>query len=108
MIQIDPKKCTGCGSCVDICPTDAIELINEKAVIHEDDCELCGSCEATCEEGAITIASESSPEKRERGVDLSEYRGVWIIAEQRHGCIAPVVYQLLGKGRELADALDET
>jgi electron transfer flavoprotein alpha subunit len=103
MIQIDPEKCTGCGSCVDICPADAIELINEKAVIHEDDCELCGSCEATCEAGAITIAAEASPE---RDGDLSEYRGVWIIAEQRDGDIAPVVYQLLGKGRELADALN--
>ena len=106
MIRIDPEKCTGCGSCVDICPADAIELINEKAVVHEDDCELCGSCEATCEQGAITIAPEASLEKGEGGADLSEYRGIWIIAEQRDGCIAPVVYQLLGKGRELADALN--
>ncbi|MBW2646452.1 MAG: electron transfer flavoprotein subunit alpha [Deltaproteobacteria bacterium] len=106
MILFDPEKCTGCGSCLDICPTDAIELIDEKAVINEDECQLCGSCEAACETGAITIESEESEEKGESGVDLSQYRGVWIIAEQRKGCMASVVYQLLGKGRELADALD--
>lgn len=106
MILIDAEKCTGCGSCLDICPTDAIELINEKAVVNEDDCQLCGSCESTCESGAITIESEESEEGREGGVDLSKYRGVWIVAEQRKGDMAPVVYQLFGKGRELADALD--
>lgn len=105
MILIDPEKCTGCESCVDICPADAIELVNEKAVVNEDECQLCGSCEATCEAGAITIQSDESGEEK-KDVDLSQYRGVWIIAEQRKGCIAPVVYQLLGKGRDLADALD--
>lgn len=33
------------------------------------------------------------------------YQGVWVFAEQRSGQIKSVVYELLAKGRELADAL---
>jgi electron transfer flavoprotein alpha subunit len=34
-----------------------------------------------------------------------DYRGVWIFAEQRNGEIRSVAYELLARGRELADAL---
>ena len=33
------------------------------------------------------------------------YQGVWVFAEQRNGKIKSVAYELLAKGRELADAL---
>ena len=36
--------------------------------------------------------------------DLSAYKGVWVFAEQREGKIMPVVIELLGEGRKLADA----
>jgi len=35
----------------------------------------------------------------------SEYRGVWIVAEHRHGVLHNISYELLGKGREIADQL---
>ena len=37
--------------------------------------------------------------------DLSAYKGVWVFAEQREGKIMPVVIELLGEGRKLADEL---
>ena len=33
------------------------------------------------------------------------YRGIWVFAEQRHGRLKSVAYELLTKGRELADTL---
>jgi electron transfer flavoprotein alpha subunit len=38
-------------------------------------------------------------------VALGDYKGVWVFAEQKKGKVQSVVYELLGKGRELADAL---
>lgn len=35
-------------------------------------------------------------------IDLSAYKDVWVFAEQRGGVITPVVFELLGKGRDLA------
>ena len=37
--------------------------------------------------------------------ETTEYKGVWVLGEQRRGVIAPVTYELLGKARELADKL---
>jgi electron transfer flavoprotein alpha subunit len=41
----------------------------------------------------------------ETGVDISEYSGIWVFVEQKDGITAPVSYELLGKGRELAEDL---
>lgn len=38
-------------------------------------------------------------------MDLSQYKNVWIFAEQRQGVITPVVKELLGEGRKLAGAI---
>lgn len=38
-------------------------------------------------------------------MDLLQYKGVWVVAEHYKNKINDVVYQLLGKGRELADIL---
>jgi electron transfer flavoprotein alpha subunit len=44
-------------------------------------------------------------ESRHEEVPLEGFKGVWVVAEQRDGEIHGVSYELLGKGRELADAL---
>jgi NAD-dependent dihydropyrimidine dehydrogenase PreA subunit len=54
---IDQDKCEGCGECVNICPTECIEIANEKAVVAKpDECTECQACEAACPNGAISFA----------------------------------------------------
>ena len=50
------EKCTGCGSCIEVCPPSALLLINDKAVLEAEFCEECGFCAAECPTGAITIS----------------------------------------------------
>ncbi len=38
-------------------------------------------------------------------INKLDYKGVWIVAEQRRGILHKVSFELLGKGREIADAL---
>jgi len=52
---IDKEKCTGCGICTEICPPDAISIINDKAFIEKEFCEECGFCAPSCPSGAIRI-----------------------------------------------------
>ena len=99
-ISIDKERCTGCGLCVQACTFGSIEMVGDYPEI-KDDCRLCNACVEACPEGAITI------KETEGEVDLSEYRGVMVYAEQRKGVVHPVAYELLGKGRELADQLGE-
>ncbi|MFO8100860.1 MAG: electron transfer flavoprotein subunit alpha [Dehalococcoidia bacterium] len=98
-ITVILEKCTGCGSCEAVCPFGAIEVVEGLAQI-KDNCTLCGACEEACEFEAIVI---EHPAEEEAGED--ESRGVWVFAEQFNGSIKGVVYELLNKGRELADAV---
>ena len=54
-VQVDIKKCTGCGSCVDVCPTEAIALVSEKAEVNEELCIDCGGCVDECNVAAISL-----------------------------------------------------
>jgi Fe-S-cluster-containing hydrogenase component 2 len=53
MVKVDTEKCTGCGTCADTCPTNAITIENNIAVISEE-CIDCLSCIDECPEGAIS------------------------------------------------------
>ncbi|MBW1732534.1 MAG: CoB--CoM heterodisulfide reductase iron-sulfur subunit A family protein, partial [Deltaproteobacteria bacterium] len=53
---IDEEKCSGCKTCISICPYKAIGYESEKgiSVINEILCRGCGSCVAACPSNAIT------------------------------------------------------
>lgn len=38
-------------------------------------------------------------------MDIQEYHDVWVFAEQRDNALMPVVIELLGEGRRLADEI---
>lgn len=46
----DPERCVACGSCVDNCPQDALELDegDETPEVAPEMCIGCGECEAVC------------------------------------------------------------
>jgi NAD-dependent dihydropyrimidine dehydrogenase PreA subunit len=55
-ILVDNDKCTGCGTCVDVCPVSVYEIRDEKAVpVKTYGCLLCRACEVQCPERAIQI-----------------------------------------------------
>ncbi|MHC4192075.1 MAG: indolepyruvate ferredoxin oxidoreductase subunit alpha [Planctomycetota bacterium] len=53
--EVDKGKCTGCESCVDECPSEAIKMVDEKAEINADTCVDCGVCVDTCPAEAISM-----------------------------------------------------
>jgi len=50
---VDSEKCTGCGLCVPVCPTEAITTIQNKAVIDHNKCTECLKCMNECPVNAI-------------------------------------------------------
>ena len=98
MLRIDIETCIGCGVCEEVCTFDAIEVVDGVAVVNEK-CTFCGSCVDSCEAEALTIEREEKVAQ----ADLTEWSGIMIYAEYRHGKVVPVSFELLGIGRELAD-----
>lgn len=52
-MKVNRDTCIGCGACVDMCPVQAITLVDGKASINPDICVSCGSCVGTCPVNAI-------------------------------------------------------
>jgi len=94
LVQAD--KCIGCLKCVKVCPAQALEMTftpEELAILAELD-------------KAGTVAVEEVDDEAAALAKLqAQYRDVWVFIEQADGEAAKVSWELLGKGRELADKL---
>lgn len=95
-ISVNKGKCNGCGECVEVCNYDAVRVINGKAVIDLNLCTLCRACVKACPVEAITLT------KLDKKVDLSDYKGIWVIVEHFDGEIRNTGFQLISKANQLA------
>jgi electron transfer flavoprotein alpha subunit len=103
-IKIIEEKCTGCKLCIKACPFAAIQVLDKKAVIDLDKCNLCGACIEACKFDAIVL-TKINPSEIDFPTKIEDYKDVWVFCEQKNGIVQSVAYELLGKGRELADVL---
>jgi len=55
---VDPDICTGCETCVEECPVEAISIVDDVAKVDEELCTECGLCVDVCPSGAISIKEE--------------------------------------------------
>jgi len=60
MIRLILENCIGCGTCVEMCPENAIPdsligFISSLARINEENCDCCGECIQVCAHDAIKI-----------------------------------------------------
>lgn len=53
-VKINKEKCIGCGLCNNVCPVEAIEIKEGKAVV-DDKCIECGVCITQCPTCAISM-----------------------------------------------------
>jgi len=54
---VNLKKCTGCGECINACPSKCFEISDDKCWAQQaTDCIDCGNCPDICPEGALAVA----------------------------------------------------
>ena len=99
-IIVKKEACKGCRLCIKSCPFSAITLDDQKKAVIGMACTECGTCVEKCPFHAI----EKTTAEKEKA-DISAYHGVWVFAEQRGGKLMPVVIELLGEGRKLAEQI---
>lgn len=61
IIEINEKKCNGCGACAAACHEGAIGMVDGKAKLLRDDyCDGLGDCLPTCPTGAISFVEREA------------------------------------------------
>lgn len=61
IIEIDEKKCDGCGLCVPSCAEGAIQVIDGKArLVAEVYCDGLGACLGECPRGALKVVEREA------------------------------------------------
>ena len=104
-VIIDSKKCVGCGKCVKGCGFGALSLkdapgankLGKLAEVDPAACKACFACVPACPFKAIAEAKSEV-----YGTEgISDYRDIWVFAEQAGGRLAEVALELLTKAREL-------
>jgi ferredoxin len=53
-VIVNKIKCNGCGACVDVCPANAIQIEQKKAIVS-DECVECGACVNECPNEATSL-----------------------------------------------------
>ena len=76
IVEIDQKKCNGCGLCASACHEGAIGMVGGKATLLKDDyCDGLGDCLPACPTGAISFVGRRLTMRRQS-------RSTWQHAKQ--------------------------
>ncbi len=98
IIEIHQQQGKDLEEIAEVCPFDAITIIEDSLVITEA-CKMCKVCIKQYPE-IFSLEEETS-----RSVLTDRYKGIAVIAEHHEGDLHPVTLELIGKARELGAPL---
>ncbi|MFW6107481.1 MAG: DUF362 domain-containing protein [bacterium] len=104
MPWVDRELCTGCGTCVEECPVDAIRLTeDEVADIDGEQCIRCGVCHDACPVDAVRHDSERIPQEVEANLGwVRRLMGHFETQEEKQALVGRMV-RYFNKQRKVAE-----
>lgn len=95
-IVINHDKVKDFKEAIEICPFNAIEVVNDKLEINSG-CKMCKLCVKKGPKGVFEFIEDKKIE-----IDKDAWKGITVYVDHHEGEIHPVTYELIGKAREMA------
>lgn len=55
-LELNQEKCTGCGTCISVCPHNVLSISDRKVkIMDKDACMECGACALNCPFSALSV-----------------------------------------------------
>ncbi|HWM86979.1 MAG TPA: NAD(P)-binding domain-containing protein, partial [Kofleriaceae bacterium] len=104
--SINDDRCTGCDACVAVCPTNVLDLVENKSrVLRFQDCIQCEACMWACPTTALVMHPEGTEPPKLRQPDLDQFYQTAIPGQYLIGEVAgkPLVKNAANLGRGVVE-----
>jgi thioredoxin reductase/ferredoxin len=104
--SINDDRCIGCEACVDVCPTEVLELVHHKArVVRFSDCVQCEQCMNACPTTALVMYREGNAPQTLTVPELDDHFQTGVPGQYLIGEVAgkPLVKNAANLGRAVIE-----
>lgn len=104
--SINDDRCTGCDACVAVCPTNVLDLVENKSrVLRFQDCIQCEACMWACPTTALVMHPEGTEPPKLRQPELDQYYQTAVPGQYLIGEVAgkPLVKNAANLGRGVVE-----
>jgi thioredoxin reductase/ferredoxin len=109
--NINDDRCTGCDACVAVCPTNVLDLVNNKSrVLRFQDCIQCEACMWACPTEALVMHVEGTEPPPLRVPELDGFYQTAVPGQYLIGEVAgkPLVKNAANLGRAVVEHMLQT
>jgi ferredoxin len=68
-VNVTMDQCDSCGTCISVCPANALMLLTETLIVDSNRCTGCGICVAVCPFGALNLVPSATTPSGMAGID---------------------------------------
>jgi thioredoxin reductase (NADPH) len=104
--SINDDRCIGCEACVDVCPTEVLDLVDHKArVLRFSDCVQCEQCANACPTQALVMYRQGTTPRMLTVPELDEHFQTGVPGQYLIGEVAgkPLVKNAANLGRAVVE-----
>jgi thioredoxin reductase/ferredoxin len=109
--SINDDRCTGCDACVAVCPTNVLDLVDNKSrVLRFQDCIQCEACMWACPTTALVMHPEGTEPPKLRQPELDQFYQTAVPGQYLIGEVAgkPLVKNAANLGRGVVEHMIAT